>query len=92
MLERCAVASIGINSATMGLAVAGLLPPVAAATIHNGSTVGILGYAALNGAKDAIAGTHSKACAKSFAGADAGSLGGTVEAAPADRANDDAEA
>lgn len=49
VLKQCAVASIGINSATMALAVAGLLPPVAAATIHNGSTVGILGYAALAG-------------------------------------------
>jgi P-type E1-E2 ATPase len=47
VVRRSAIASIGINSATMALAVGGLLPPVAAATIHNGSTVGILGYAAL---------------------------------------------
>lgn len=47
VLRRSAMASIGINSVTMALAVGGVLPPVAAATIHNGSTVGILGYAAL---------------------------------------------
>lgn len=52
VLRRCAQASIGINSATMALAVAGVLPPVVAASIHNGSTIGILGYAALDGRKD----------------------------------------
>jgi Cu2+-exporting ATPase len=52
VLRRCALTSIGINSATMGLAVAGLLPPVVAAGIHNGSTVGILGYAALRRGRD----------------------------------------
>ncbi|MBK1630450.1 hypothetical protein CKO31_06765 [Thiohalocapsa halophila] len=51
VLKRSAVAAFGINTATMGLAVGGLLPPVAAATIHNGSTVGILGYAALGGGR-----------------------------------------
>jgi len=51
VLKRSAVAAFGINTATMGLAVSGLLPPVAAATIHNGSTVGILGYAALGGGR-----------------------------------------
>ena len=34
VLKRCAQASIGINSATMALAVAGSLPPVVAASIH----------------------------------------------------------
>ncbi len=47
VLHHAAMGSIGINSATMALAVAGVLPAVAAATIHNGSTIGILGYAAL---------------------------------------------
>jgi Cu2+-exporting ATPase len=52
VLRRCAQASIGINSATMALAVAGVLPPVVAASLHNGSTIGILSYAALDGRKD----------------------------------------
>jgi Cu2+-exporting ATPase len=51
VLRRSALAAFGINTATMGFAVGGLLPPVAAATIHNGSTVGILGYAAAGGGR-----------------------------------------
>lgn len=50
-LKRCALASIGINSATLALALAGLLPPVVSASIHNMSTVGILGCAALAGSR-----------------------------------------
>jgi len=53
VLKQAALGAFGINTAIMALAVAGILPPVAAATLHNGSTVGILGYAALARRKDA---------------------------------------
>lgn len=53
VLKQAAVGAFGINTATMALAVAGILPPVASATLHNGSTVGILGYAALARRKQA---------------------------------------
>lgn len=42
-------AAIGLNSTFLFLATFGLLPPVAAALLHNLSTVGILGYAGLRG-------------------------------------------
>ncbi len=46
VIRRSFAATIGLNSLTMLLA-AGGLSPVAAALMHNASTVGILGYAAL---------------------------------------------
>lgn len=91
VLKRCAVASIGINSATMGLAVAGLLPPVVAATIHNGSTVGVLGYAALNGAKGAVARAWGESGAAAQSAVERGPIGPRGSELT-DRGNDHVEA
>jgi Cu2+-exporting ATPase len=48
-LQRCVWSSVGVNSAVMALAGAGLLPTALSAAAHNGSTLGILAYAALRG-------------------------------------------
>ena len=48
-IHRSFHAAIGLNSAFLFLATLGLVRPVAAALLHNLSTVGILGYAALRG-------------------------------------------
>ncbi len=48
-LHDCIKASVGINSALLLLAGAGLIPAIASAAAHNASTIGILGYAAMRG-------------------------------------------
>jgi Cu2+-exporting ATPase len=47
VLKRSFQAAVGINSAILLLATAGRLSPVASAFLHNASTLGILGYAAM---------------------------------------------
>ncbi len=49
ILRNCLWTSVGVNSALLGLASAGLIPAVVSAAVHNGSTIGLLGYAALGG-------------------------------------------
>jgi len=48
VLHRCLWSAVGVNTALMGLAGAGILPTLASATLHNSTTVGILAYAATN--------------------------------------------
>lgn len=48
IIRTCFASTIGLNSLAMLMA-AGGLPPVGAAILHNASTVGILGYAAMAG-------------------------------------------
>ncbi len=48
-MTHCFQAAVGINSLLLLLAGGGMLPPVASAFLHNLTTVGILGYAALTG-------------------------------------------
>ncbi|MGE4555749.1 MAG: heavy metal translocating P-type ATPase [Desulfovibrionaceae bacterium] len=48
-LQRCVWSSVGVNSAVMALAGAGLLPTALSAAAHNGATLGILAYAGLRG-------------------------------------------
>ncbi len=50
-IHRTFYAAIGLNSAFLLLATFGLVRPVAAALLHNFSTVGILGYAGLRSGK-----------------------------------------
>ncbi|NBC47583.1 MAG: HAD-IC family P-type ATPase, partial [Gammaproteobacteria bacterium] len=88
VLKRAALGAFGINTATMALAVAGILPPVASATLHNGSTVGILGYAALARLKSASA---SPALQDAGAGP-AARLEGRAAAASLQSDDEDAEA
>lgn len=52
VLRDCVWSSVGINSALLGLASAGVIPAVLSAAVHNGSTIGILGYAALRTSAD----------------------------------------
>jgi heavy metal translocating P-type ATPase len=47
IIENCFHSAVGFNSLILLLASLGRIPPVAAALLHNLSTVGILGYAAL---------------------------------------------
>ena len=49
ILKRSFQAAVGINSAVLLAAATGKLTPVAAAFLHNASTIGILGYAATTG-------------------------------------------
>ncbi len=51
VLKRSFQAAVGINSAVLLMASAGLLSPVASAFLHNASTLGILGYAAASGGR-----------------------------------------
>jgi len=39
-------ATIGINTSVLLLALSGILPPLLAAIMHNGTTIGLLGYTA----------------------------------------------
>ena len=55
-------AAIGLNSTFLLLATFGLVQPVAAALLHNLSTVGILGYAGLRGRKILNAPITKDAC------------------------------
>jgi len=55
IIKNCFRSTVGMNTLFLLLASAGILPPVAAAVLHNANTVGILGYAAL-------AGTRKPAC------------------------------
>lgn len=48
VLRNCLWSAVGINSALLALAGAGVLPTLASAALHNASTVGILAYAAMN--------------------------------------------
>lgn len=48
-IENCFKTAVGANSLFLLLASGGLIPPVMAAILHNASTVGVLGYAALSG-------------------------------------------
>lgn len=48
VLRRCLWSAVGVNSALLVLAGAGILPTIVSATLHNASTVGILAYAAMN--------------------------------------------
>lgn len=48
VLRRCLWSAVGVNSALLVLAGAGIIPTVVSATLHNASTVGILAYAAMN--------------------------------------------
>ena len=47
VIDNCFRSAVGINSVVLLMATLGLIPPVASALLHNLSTVGILGYAAL---------------------------------------------
>ncbi len=47
VIDNCFKSAVGFNSIVLLLATLGFLPPVASALLHNMSTVGILGYAAL---------------------------------------------
>jgi Cu2+-exporting ATPase len=47
VIENCFRSAVGLNSLILLMATFGFLPPVASALLHNLSTVGILGYAAL---------------------------------------------
>jgi Cu2+-exporting ATPase len=47
VIENCFQSAVGFNSLILLMAALGLLPPVASALLHNVSTVGILGYAAM---------------------------------------------
>jgi Cu2+-exporting ATPase len=47
VIENCFRSAVGFNSVVMLLATLGFLPPAASALLHNLSTVGILGYAAV---------------------------------------------
>ena len=47
VIENCFRSAVGFNSIVLLMATLGLIPPVASALLHNMSTVGILGYAAL---------------------------------------------
>jgi len=57
-------AAVGVNSAVMLLAAGGKLSPVAAAMMHNASTLGILGYAALAGGGSPKAFSGRDQCAR----------------------------
>ncbi|PIE57045.1 MAG: heavy metal translocating P-type ATPase [Desulfobulbus propionicus] len=50
-IKQSFVAAVGLNSTFLLLATFGGIPPVAAALLHNLSTVGILGYAGIRGRK-----------------------------------------
>jgi heavy metal translocating P-type ATPase len=47
VIENCFRSAVGFNSVVLLMATLGLIPPVTSALLHNLSTVGILGYAAL---------------------------------------------
>lgn len=49
ILQQCLWSSVSVNTALLGLAGAGLIPAVASAAVHNGSTIAVLAYAALRG-------------------------------------------
>lgn len=49
VLERCLWTSVGLNSSLLVLAGAGYIPAVVSAAVHNGGTLGVLGYALLHG-------------------------------------------
>ncbi len=51
-IERSFAAVVVLNTSFLVLATFGLLPPVAAALLHNLSTVGVLGYASLRGRRN----------------------------------------
>ena len=53
VIDNCFKSAVGFNSIVLLLATLGFLPPVASALLHNLSTVGILGYAAL-GSRSAV--------------------------------------
>ncbi|MFW5487141.1 MAG: heavy metal translocating P-type ATPase [Desulfovibrio sp.] len=46
-LRHCLWSAVSINSLILAFASAGKLPAITAAALHNGSTIGILGYAAM---------------------------------------------
>ncbi|MFW5735139.1 MAG: heavy metal translocating P-type ATPase [Oceanidesulfovibrio sp.] len=48
-MNTCFGATLGLNSIIILLAVAGAIPPVVSAALHNVSTIGILSYAAASG-------------------------------------------
>jgi Cu2+-exporting ATPase len=48
-MHQAFAAAIGLNSSFLFLATLGLVQPVAAALLHNLSTVGILSYAGIRG-------------------------------------------
>lgn len=51
IIQNCFTSAVGFNSIFLLLAMCGVLPPAAAALLHNMNTVGILGYAAMAGKK-----------------------------------------
>lgn len=49
ILKQSLWTSVGVNTALLALAGTGAIPAVASAAVHNGSTIGLLAYAALRG-------------------------------------------
>jgi Cu2+-exporting ATPase len=61
ILKNSFQATIGLNTAVMGLASLGMLSPLASAFLHNAGTIGILGYATSAGmAKPEVLATPDK--------------------------------
>ncbi len=48
VLKNCLWSAVGVNSALLAMAGAGLMPTIASAALHNVSTIGILAYAGMN--------------------------------------------
>lgn len=53
-IKNCFKSAVGINSFILALASSGRLAPVTSAVLHNSSTVGILGYAAMVSSEQAM--------------------------------------
>lgn len=67
VLHHCLWSAVGVNSALLLLAGAGVLPAVASAALHNASTIGILSYAAMrSGAKSEYGKTNPAPLAEAF--------------------------
>ena len=51
-IKNCFKAAVGINTSILLFATAGIIEPVISAMLHNTSTLGILGYAAISGTEN----------------------------------------
>ncbi|MCP4114569.1 MAG: heavy metal translocating P-type ATPase [Desulfobacteraceae bacterium] len=54
-IDNCFYSAVGINSTILFLATLGYLQPVISAVLHNFSTIGILGYAAVKNNREPVA-------------------------------------